>query len=64
MTSAGTFRDVQGRLVRVPTPSLADLEAIAAYRSELNRRLAPEVVLDRIRKHTAVLAMARRTPNG
>jgi hypothetical protein len=40
------------------------LEAVAEYRSELNRRLAPEAVLDRIKKHTALIAAARRMPNG
>ncbi len=64
MSSAGTFRDVEGRVVRLPPPRRADLEAVAEFRSELNRRLAPEVVLERIRKHTALIAAARRVADG
>lgn len=64
MSSAGTFRDVHGRVVRVPPPSCTDEEAVAEFRSKLNGQLAPEVVLERIRKHTALIAEARRVANG
>lgn len=64
MSEAGTFRDVQGRVVRLPPPSSADLDAVADFRTELNLRLAPEAVLERIRRHTALIADARRAANG
>lgn len=64
MSAAGTFRDAQGQVVHLPPPTSADLEAVAQFRSELNRRLAPEAVLERIRTHTALIAAARQAGNG
>jgi hypothetical protein len=64
VSSAGTFRDIHGRLVRLPLPSREDQDAVAEFRSELNGRLAPAAVLERIRKHTALIAEARRAATG
>ncbi len=50
--------------MRLPLPSCEDQEAVAEFRSELNGRLAPAAVLERIRRHTALIAEARRAANG
>ncbi|MDQ2881993.1 MAG: hypothetical protein M3Y48_12405, partial [Actinomycetota bacterium] len=56
VSTTGTFRDIHGRLVRLPLPSCEDQEAVAEFRLELNGRMAPAAVLERIRKHTALIA--------
>ncbi len=63
MTPAGSFRDVHGRLVALPAPDDEAEEAVAAFRAQLNGRMAPEAVLERIRRHTALIAEARRVAN-
>lgn len=63
VSSGGTFPDVDGRLVVVPPPDAADEVAIASFRSGLNARMAPEAILERIRRHTALIAEGRRGVN-
>ena len=62
--TAGGFRDAQGRRILLPPPSDGDDEAIAAFRTQLNSRLAPEAVLERIRRHTALIAEGRLVADG
>lgn len=50
---------MHGRLVALPPPVDADEVVVSEFRSQLNARMTPEAVLDRIRRHTALIAEAR-----